>query len=388
MVFPTVSHRARTAGASKIRSERHLTQLDGLRTVAIAAVIWSHWASQYQFGIPFGTGVQLFFVISGFLITGILLDNRVETGIVGIWRRFYARRALRIFPIFYLTIFVALIFNAAPVRATWPWHVSYLSNFYFVHRGDFDPPPDFFGPFWSLSVEEQFYLVWPFLVLIMPMRWIRPTLLCVILAAPLSRIISNMLISNDFMVHILPWSNLDSLGVGSLFAFLMRNANGSCWNPTTVGKICLWVGLPLSLIGVAGHRVSYVLYTIGHTGLILFYGWIVFQGAKGFPGAIGSFLANKVVVYIGKISYGLYVFHIFAAAIAAFLCAHLDLAGMYDRHLPFRFVANLVILFTLAMLSWHFFEKPLNDLKRFIPYKPGARPMAGKTEGVNAEQAS
>ena len=187
-----------------------------------------------------------------------------------------------------------------------------------------------------------------------------------------------MLIGNEVQVHILPWSNLDSLGVGSLFAYLMRVPHSSRWNSEMVGKICLWAGLPLSLIGVAGHRVPFVFYTVGHTGLILLYGWIVFQGAKGFSGLTGAFLANKVVVYFGKISYGLYVFHGFAAAIAAYLCIRLNIAGMYDRFLPLQLLANLIILLMLAMLSWHFFEKPLNDLKRFFSYKSGARSVAGK----------
>ena len=106
-----------------------------------------------------GTGVQLFFVISGFLITGILLDNRGKQEMMGVWRRFYARRALKIFPLFYLAIFGALIFGLAPIHVTWPWHVSYLSNFYFVHQGNFDPPPNYFGPFWSLAVEEAVLFV-------------------------------------------------------------------------------------------------------------------------------------------------------------------------------------------------------------------------------------
>jgi peptidoglycan/LPS O-acetylase OafA/YrhL len=182
------------------------------------------------------------------------------------------------------------------------------------------------------------------------------------------------------MVHVLPWSNLDSLGIGSLFAYLMRLAKGARFEAATVGKICLWVGLPLSLIGVAGDRVPYALFTIGHTGLVLFYGWIVFQAAKGFPGLIGSFLSNKVVVYFGKISYGLYVFHHFAPAMASFLCARLNMTGLLDRSLPIRLLFSSVITIILTMLSWHLFEKPLNDLKRFIPYKAAVRPVARKIE--------
>src|SRR5262245_15560412 len=101
-------------------------QLDGLR--AVAAVAWSHWERPYQFGVPFGAGVHLFYVLSGFLITDILLRVRDEADRMGALRAFYVRRSLRIFPAFYLTLLLASFADIPPLRESIGWHVAYLSN--------------------------------------------------------------------------------------------------------------------------------------------------------------------------------------------------------------------------------------------------------------------
>src|ERR1017187_4970215 len=110
----------------KASGGRHMPQLDGLRTLAVAAVAWSHWMLPYQFGFEWGLmGVNLFFVLSGFLITGILLDSRAEEGEPARrWfaiRQFYARRVLRIFPLFYMTLALLALVNVRPIRQTFLW---------------------------------------------------------------------------------------------------------------------------------------------------------------------------------------------------------------------------------------------------------------------------
>jgi len=118
-----------------------MPQLDGLRTLAVAGVAWSHWmGSRYQFGFEWGyMGVTLFFVLSGFLITGILLDSRAgAAGRAGRWfaiRQFYARRVLRIFPLFYMTLVLLLLCGVRPIRQSFFWHLGYLSNVYFFGSG-------------------------------------------------------------------------------------------------------------------------------------------------------------------------------------------------------------------------------------------------------------
>jgi peptidoglycan/LPS O-acetylase OafA/YrhL len=348
-----------------------MTQIDGLRCLAFASVAWSHWApDRWQIGLPWGTGVQLFFVISGFLITGILLDNRRGDILVNVWRRFYARRALRIFPLFYMMIAVGLILNIQPIRSTWPWQASYLANFHYALQGRF--AGDHFAHFWSLAVEEQFYLVWPFLVLLLSLGRLETILWGFIILAPLSRIASSFVIKPD-VVHTLTWSNLDSLGIGSLFACLARYPESQKWNARQLANFCLWVGLPLGGLGgllASKWDLPFAALTISHTGLILFYGWAVFGAAQGFKGVAGKILTNQLIVYLGKISYGLYVFHMFAPLFVAYLGTHIKFFASLVSSDAWGLVLDALVTLTVAMVSWHCFEKPLNDLKRFIPYVP------------------
>jgi peptidoglycan/LPS O-acetylase OafA/YrhL len=360
-------------------SDRHMIQIDGLRCLAITTVAWSHWApGKWQFGLPFGTGVQLFFVISGFLITGILIDNNRGATLYQTWRRFYARRALRIFPLFYMTIGVCLLLNVNPIRATWPWHVCYLSNFFYVSHGGLvhhSPPGmsavalDHFAHFWSLAVEEQFYLFWPFLVLLLPARRVEKILWVLILIAPLMRILSGEVVKRD-MIHVLSWSNLDALGIGGLFATLLR-IDKSGLRTQRLSRFCLLIGLPAAVIGgalAAKLDLPFTIETMSHTGLNFFYGWLVFSAAGGIPGIAGAFLGNRFIVYLGRISYGLYILHLFTPLIVRWAARELGMSEWLSHAVVPILIAQGVVTVALAMLSWHCFEKPLNDLKRFFPY--------------------
>ena len=163
------------------------------------------------FGLPWGTGVQLFFVISGFLITGILIDNKPlddaprEAGL-RVWRSFYLRRALRIFPLFYLVIFGSLALGFDSIGSSWVWHTTYLSNGYYFLTNSRDA----FGHFWSLAVEEQFYLVWPFLVLLLSIRQLPKWIILTIIVAPVFRIVI-MAATGNADLSYLPISCLDAL---------------------------------------------------------------------------------------------------------------------------------------------------------------------------------
>lgn len=156
----------------------YMPQLDGLRAVAVGAVLVHHLLNKSLLPaplahIPWGfAGVRLFFVLSGFLITGILLRARIDADRAGtspLWviRQFYARRFLRIFPLYYFVIFAGAIINLPPIREEFWWLVSYLFNFRIASLGWF---PENVAHFWILAVEEQFYLFWPLLMLFAP-RW-------------------------------------------------------------------------------------------------------------------------------------------------------------------------------------------------------------------------
>ena len=157
----------------------YMPQLDSLRTIAVFGVMLHHFwpEAEIRAGLTFGfLGVQLFFVLSGFLITGILLRgrevaHRTQQSARKSFGLFYARRFLRIFPLFYATLAVAWWVGLPEVRDSVFWHLAYASNIYFVHIGDWHGS---ISHLWSLAVEEQFYLVWPFIILLTPRRFLLP----------------------------------------------------------------------------------------------------------------------------------------------------------------------------------------------------------------------
>jgi peptidoglycan/LPS O-acetylase OafA/YrhL len=196
----------------------YVPQLDALRGIAVAAVAYSHWvAPRYQFGVRWGTvGVTLFFVLSGYLISGILFDCRAQSDRPFALRSFYARRFLRIFPLYYLVLLILVAVNLPPVRQTIFWHPAYLSNFYFLYHGGWHGP---ISIFWTLAVEEQFYLFWPAVLLFVPKRavpWAIAGLFAVGLA---SRLLLPVFIPEKPLLIVLPNMSFAAFGIGAFLAY-------------------------------------------------------------------------------------------------------------------------------------------------------------------------
>src|SRR5687768_3549383 len=195
-----------------------MPQLDGLRAFAVVAVAISHWTPRFiHEALPWGTGVQLFFVLSGFLITGILLRSRpADLGITmgTALRIFYTRRVLRIFPVYYAVLAFALLWGVGTIDHTWPWHVSYLSNVYFSFHEHGPAISDPYLHLWSLSVEEQFYLLWPFVVLVAGRRALTIILYTSIAASLTFRIGIDHFAPQIVSVRYLTPSCLDAFAVG------------------------------------------------------------------------------------------------------------------------------------------------------------------------------
>jgi len=355
-----------------------MPQLDGLRTLAVAGVAWSHWMGPYQCGFEFGLmGVNLFFVLSGFLITGILLDSREgAAGRPDRWfaiRQFYTRRVLRIFPLFYMTLALLALINVRPVRQTFFWHLSYLSNVYFFRRGGWQGN---ISHFWSLAVEEQFYLVWPYLIIFLPVRRLRPMVLGLIGLAPLYRVVMAVVDPGNPLAFVLTIGCLDALGIGALLAYAQRNRGDSPWAAARIGRWLLWIGLPAWAVVevlIRLHLAPGPLLTLRQTFLDMIFGWVILNGAKGFKGCFGRFLQSSPMVYLGKISYGLYVFHNLTTYGLVFAVRDLHAPAWMLAVTWIRNLCVLVLTISAAAVSWHFYEKPLNDLKRFFPYDAPGR---------------
>jgi peptidoglycan/LPS O-acetylase OafA/YrhL len=354
-------------------SPAHMPQLDSLRALAFFGVAASHWlTSRFPVVEVGGTGVQLFFVLSGFLITGILLDyRRIQEGSGGVLgagsalRTFYARRFLRILPLYYGVIAVAAILNVGPIRTLWPWHAGYVPNIlYGIHR---PAPSDPFTHFWSLGVEEQFYFVWPFLIFFVRPRNLKWWIVALIGTAPVFRIIMKGTFPEFYRVNYFPFSCGDSLGIGACLAFAARNGTFLTWAAADLAR-------GLGLVGLAGGLLTgavillrgnaFWLLTMGHTFLIFLYGWVVFRAAGGFGGAVGRVLMRRELRYLGKISYGLYVFHHFFTYVnfRSFLVS-LGLPAGIAEDVLMQSLVRLVVTILLATASWYLYENPINNLK-------------------------
>ena len=336
-------------------------QLDGLRAVAVAAVAWSHWERPYTLGLPFGAGVHLFYVLSGFLITGILLRVRDQADRVGAVQAFYIRRALRIFPAFYATLLVVWWADIPPLRESLGWHVAYLSNVFTFARGEW---PGAISHFWSLAVEEQFYLLWPWLIVFAPRRWI---VLGVVVAIAIGPSFRWWLAAHGYresMLAVLTPGCLDSLAVGALLAIA---------RPSTPAALS-FAAIPFAGIQIAqlvGIDVPASLIAVKGTLLACVFGWLVIRAAAGFEGLAGRMLSSPPVVYIGRISYGVYLAHGFAGAMATGLFAAFGFGWPAPE--PWRFIILCGVTVGVAALSWHFFEAPLNRLKSAFPYARATR---------------
>ena len=349
-----------------------MPQLDGLRALAVVAVAVSHWTPEFLIGImPWGTGVQLFFVLSGFLITGILLRNR--PGDLGITmsaalKVFYTRRILRIFPLYYGVLGFSLLFGVGPIYSTWPWHVSYLSNIYYAWHGHPDAVTDPFLHLWSLSVEEQFYFLWPLIALVAPRRALLVILYSSIVGSVVFRMSITQVLPAITTIRYLTPSCLDALGIGALIAYV-KHYKGSL-GVRQIGRRFAWVGvLGLVLSTVALPRLigSEQAHRVGHTFLVVVYGAVVAQAAEGFGSLPGWLLNLGPVRYLGKISYGIYVYHYFAPAAMAAFATRFGLEAAFQQQtiaLPAYAAFTLVV----AILSWHLYELPINRLKRHFEY--------------------
>ena len=317
-------------------------------------------------------GVETFFVISGFLITGILLDNRSEEQKSLVLKNFYCRRFLRIFPLFYLVLGMAVLLDSDGLRQSWGWHFGYLSNLYFYLHGWTGQ----LGHFWSLAVEEQFYLVWPLLILSVSMRSLPFVLITCIFSAPVYAVymtVSHPGANGPNSAAILMPSCLGALGLGAFLAYAIRRRLAMPW----ITRGLFGAGLTGTVLWYALGSAEW-LAPLNRLAEDFLLGWLVFGVAQGLRGPAGWLLSWSPVVYLGKISYGLYIIHNFArplleGALKGLRCPD-GVAKLCNEK------AAAIFLFTaitvgLASFSWYFWEKPLNDLKRHFPYPPKTQPM-------------
>ena len=290
----------------------HIIQLDGLRFFAVLMVMIAHflqwqWTHPVLTNFPFVHGVTLFFVLSGFLITRILLVNRdkyleASKGMGTLVKNFYIRRFMRIFPIYYLLLFVLYAIDHPNAREYFPWLVSYTSNVYqsihCVFIGDFNH-------FWSLAVEEQFYLIWPWLILFVPKKSTLQVIIITILMALSFKIVIYSAHGNWMANTYFTLTCMHALGLGALLAYLFE------YHPKTTEKLSKPLLLYVAVVFYAGslyfqNKFDLEWYKeIFDEFLFAFVATLVILRAStnGFKFIAKYILESPFVVYSGKISY-------------------------------------------------------------------------------------
>jgi peptidoglycan/LPS O-acetylase OafA/YrhL len=373
-LIPLSEVQTEQAASKSVKAPRragYMGQLDSIRAIACITVIVFHEAP--LIGLPFlgeigANGLSFFFVMSGFLISGILLrarDDAERTGtpIGAVLGAFYARRFLRIFPLYYFVLAALFILNVQTMRQNYLWHGLYLSNILSARAGNYVFPTHF----WSLGVEEQFYLGWSAVALFAPRRALKWVALAMVAAGPISRFIFLELTNHKVTATSVPTSCLDMLGIGCLLALLWHQGEATTRAlRARIGRVLMPLGLSLIALQSVlqyfdvGYMIRVTLWTLP---CAMFGFWVVDNAATGFKGLAGRIFEWRPLLYLGTISYGLYVYHIFVP---------LTLRGLGIPFPEQRGLGRVLVVTSLtivvASLSWHFLEKPLNDVKRYFPY--------------------
>jgi peptidoglycan/LPS O-acetylase OafA/YrhL len=357
-----------------------VSELDGLRGVAILLVLVFHFTptrGPLQVLEPFlqtgWAGVDLFFVLSGYLITGILLDT---AGQPGCYRNFIVRRSLRIFPLYYASLVADVYLSYYPAAANWKdffttregwWYFGYVSNIR-VFLDNQWPSLSILTPLWSLSVEEQFYLLFPLVVLFVQRKTLARVLLAAIAVAFAIRLgLVLAMPANTAGTYTLTPCRMDCLALGGLIAIAKRDYPEMLkprWI-ASVGAVCTVIFLLISR-SYTSYPWSAPMRTIGFTALDTAFAALLAILVSYPPRWLKSALRFRPLVWIGTVSYGMYLLHLPAALLARRIAgARLRPGGTSD------FFLSIGAAICAASISWIVFESPILKLKdRWAPRSP------------------
>jgi peptidoglycan/LPS O-acetylase OafA/YrhL len=380
-------------------AKAHLPALDGLRGLAILLVMCGHvserflyishpWSTLARTGYAGWTGVDLFFVLSGFLITGILWESRTARHY---FRNFYLRRILRLSPLYYTTLLVIFVLwplllphlsdaarlaapLAAQIRDTkqtsacWLWYLTYSVDFLVAFKGYKFP-----SHFWTLAVEEHFYLVWPFLIHRIERSKLIVLTGALAVGALLLRFALYPFVSPPALYVLTP-CRLDGLALGAMIALVMRGKHG----PATLQRFAR-VSFPWLLVVIAAlaiclrgwRQYGFIEQTFGYSLTAALWASLLILTLME-PAWTHAFSAPWLG-FLGKYSYGIYVIHAFLFDYLTRLFDLDTLSQLSPVHAILRAAGFFILTFALsilaAMLSWRILEQPFLRLKALFPYE-------------------
>lgn len=372
----------------------YIKSLDGVRAIAILLVMTFH-ARLTNFG---WVGVQLFFVLSGFLITGILWKEKSNPAPLGFkFKKFWVRRSLRIFPLYYGYVgIIALLWLVSHFPAYFPlffpYIATYTANFPLALLHEYGNP--LFNHLWSLSIEEQFYLLFPLIILLSPKRLIKTLLIAIVLFSPLLRLfvgehykglgLSALTVSDAVNFNTL--CQLDAFCLGGLIPVL--NLDSRIKRPWTIFAAAALISLAAGILSYSTtiHQAAFVFdWGYYHYGVdnyefvwqysclnLLFAALLLVlvsdSGRHRFPW-LTSFLENKWMVRMGKVSYGMYIFHWLI-----YIYLFYGLFKPSNRlSIALLFIPYAIVVYGLSELSYRLYEA------RFIQWKDRFFPASARS---------
>lgn len=360
-----------SSGGSRELGPRR-AQIDSLRAIAIGWVLFDHFALVAGTGPVGRLGVRTFLIISGYLITHILLSGRAAAeerraiSMGGVLRSFYARRALRILPVYLTTIGLTWLLFADQFDGSLLWHLSFQSSILFALRNDWGPPWQL-GHLWTLSVQEQFYLLWPLVILFTRRRALPLAILAIAAIGPIFRcsIMALGLVDTAAAYTLLP-ASITAICAGAWAAMLERGGGAPRW---LAHRRPYWLVAALGLFALVNltPHPDWLYY------LFFEYVWLIplmsllVSASLGIEGIVGRVLDQPWLQYLGRISLGIYLFQVLAYEVVMWILRHMF--HMQITKGPLIFALATMLSIASATISWTVMEEPINKLKRFFPYR-------------------